>query len=105
MRLPSRGFLAGIGFSFAGWAFGQAPPPPPPPAVGGRVTVTAQEPKSVTRVEPASAAVSSETAPQPVGFESDIYCFGYVGDLNEGFPFEVDGAENIAEQVDFTTGD
>ena len=105
MRLPSGSLLTGIGFVFAGWAFGQAPPPPPPPAVGGRVTITTQEPKSVTRVEPAPPKVSAETAPQPVGYESDIYCFGYVGDLNESFPFEVDGAENIADQVDFTTGD
>jgi hypothetical protein len=96
----SRCLLTGIGLAFAGLTFAQAP------AVGGRPTAAAPEPKTITRIEPPSAiVVSAETAPQPVGFESDLYCFGYLGELNEKFPIEVTGAENVGTQTDFITGD
>src|SRR5713226_1924609 len=99
MRLPSRGLLVGIGLALAAGVFAQAPAPKPTPSgpvVGGgkAVKMQQQEPRSVTRVEPPPPVVSSETAPQPVGYESDIYCFGYMGDLNETFPVEVHSAEN-----------
>lgn len=32
-------------------------------------------------------------APSPLGSESDIYCSGYVGGLNEAFPFKIVGSE------------
>lgn len=107
MRLPSRGFLTGIGFALAGCALAQAPAPTPGPAIVGRGSVMRQESPSVTRIEaPAPVTVvSAEAAPQPLGFESDLYCFGYVGNLNEKFPVEVDSAENLNEQVDYMTGD
>jgi hypothetical protein len=104
MRLPSRGLLIGIGFALAGGAFAQAPKPTTGPAIGGKRSVTTRETRSVTRVE-STPIVTSETAPQPVGYESDLYCFGYVGDLNEVFPVEVHSAENVAMQTDYITGD
>jgi len=74
----------------------------PPPRITGREGLVNQKTPEVTRSD---RAVSAETAPQPVGYESDVYCFGYVGDLNESFPSTVTGAENLAEQTDFITGD
>ncbi len=103
MRVPSRGLLAGIGLLLAGWAMAQAPAPTP--VIGGKRSVTTRETHTITRVEPTRAMVSTETAPQPVGFESDIYCFGYVGEPNESFPIQVEGAENLASQTDYITGD
>jgi hypothetical protein len=106
MRLPSRMLLV-IGLSF--WVpvvFAQTPPPQtPPPAVGGKKTVVVPQTRTVIRAEEPQRALTTETAPQPVAFESDIYCFGYLGDLSETFPVRVTGAENLAEQTDFITDD
>lgn len=44
-------------------------------------------------------------APAPVGFESDLYCFGYVGGTDEPFVAEVTGAQDMTMQTDFTTRD
>jgi hypothetical protein len=95
---PSRCLLTGIGLACAGWVFAQAP------AVGGRIRVTAPDTKEVTRVEE-PVIISTEAAPSPVGFECDIYCFGYLGELNERWPVEVVSAENVALQTDYITGD
>jgi hypothetical protein len=84
----------------------QAPPSrTPPPAVSGKQRIVNQQPPAVTRIEDKAPASTTENAPQPVGFESDIYCFGYLGDLSERFPVQVKGAENIAEQTDYITDD
>jgi hypothetical protein len=106
MRLPSRMLLV-IGLSFWGAVvFAQTPPPQtPPPAVGGKKTVVVPQTRTVIRAEEPQRALTTETAPQPVAFESDIYCFGYLGDLSETFPVRVTGAENLAEQTDFITDD
>lgn len=106
MRLPSRMRLV-IGLSFWGpVVFAQTPPPQtPPPAVGGKKTVVVPQTRTVIRAEEPQRALTTETAPQPVAFESDIYCFGYLGDLSETFPVRVTGAENLAEQTDFITDD
>jgi hypothetical protein len=106
MRLPSRMLLV-IGLSCWGAiVFAQTPPPhSPPPAVGGKKTIVTPQTRTVTRAEEPQKALTTETAPQPVAFESDIYCFGYLGDLSEAFPVRVTGAENLAEQTDFTTDD
>ena len=106
MRLPARVLLV-TGFScWGGMMFAQtAPPPTPSPAVRGKTTIVNQQPRSVTQAEEPQKALSTETAPQPVAFESDIYCFGYLGDLSEAFPVRVTGAENLAEQTDFVTDD
>lgn len=105
MRLPSRILLV-TGFScWCGILFAQTTASPtPPPAVGGRTKIVSQAPRAVTQAEEPEKALS-ENAPQPQAFESDIYCFGYLGNLSESFPVQVDGAENVAEQTDFITAD
>jgi hypothetical protein len=106
MRLRSRMLLVTGLFFWGGIVFAQrAPSQAPPPAVGGKKTIVNQQPSTVTRAEEPQRPLSTETAPQPVGFESDIYCFGYLGGLSEPFPIRVTGAENLAEQTDFITED
>ncbi len=106
MRLPSRMLLV-MGLScWGGILFAQAPPPQTPsPAVGGKKEIVTQQPRVVTQAEEPQKAVSTETAPQPMASESDIYCFGYLGNLSEPFPVYVSGAESVAEQTDFITDD
>src|SRR5512143_561023 len=106
MRLPTRMLLVAGFVSIAGTLYAQAPPAPTPvpPAVGGKKTIVAPHPQGVTRAEE-PAPPTTENAPQPLGYESDLYCFGYLGPLNEGFPVQVRGAENLAEQTDFVTDD
>src|SRR5216683_8109708 len=101
MRLRRTGLLFGLGLALACWVSAQTRQP----AVTGKTTVTNRETTTVVRVEPSAAVMPSESAPQPVGYESDIYCFGYLGDLNETFPLEVQSAENVQSQVDYMTGD
>jgi hypothetical protein len=106
MRLQSRTIFAGLGLLAAGTLLAQQPAPTPVPVQGGKATLADREAPTVTRaVEPAPQVATTETAPQPVGYESDVYCFGYLGDLNESFPVRINGAENIAEQTDFVTND
>src|SRR6266545_6480124 len=106
MRLHSRVLLVTGLFFWGGVLFAQkAPSQTPPPAVGGKKEIVSPQVPVVTRAEEPQKAPSTETAPQPVGFESDIYCFGYVGDLSESFPIRVTGAENLVEQTDFITDD
>src|SRR5215831_11959033 len=89
MRLPPRVLLVAGLASIAGVMYGQAPPPErtPPPAVGGGKSIVKQKPQAVTKAEE-PAPPPSENAPQPLGFESDIYCFGYLGELSEWFPLD-----------------
>lgn len=44
---------------------------------------------------PAGALTAAEAAgsPVPLGAESDIYCQGYIGELDEGFPYAIMGSE------------
>ena len=106
MRLRP-GVVLVIGFFCAdGILSAQTPPAhPAPPAVTGKKAIVNQQPVAVTRVEDRAPAPTTDNAPQPVGFESDIYCFGYLGDLSERFPVRLTGAENVAEQTDFVTDD
>jgi len=96
MRLPVRlaGRLAFLALS-AGVAVGQTQQPE---LQGGGLV---QAPQQITRVE-ATAPQTTEGAPQPFGYESEVVCFGYIGPNDEGFIAEVIGAENSAEQTDFT---
>lgn len=100
MRLPGRFLVFACGFLVAAAATAQAPPPPPREVPGGTQVVT---PRTETVTE--SRAVSVAQAPQPLGFESDLNCFGYVGPPRERFLSTVIGAENVAEQTDYTTSD
>jgi len=107
MRLPSRTLVVvSLGLSIA--AASSAQQTARPPAVSGARTVPdrSNSAPTVTRVEsPSVVPLSTESAPQPVGFENDIYCFGYIGDPRERFPLEVHGAENVYEQTDYLTHD
>ena len=61
----------------------------------------ATKPQEITRIEPL-APQTTEAAPQPLGYEDEVSCFGYIGPLDERFTATVIGAENVAEQEDFT---
>ncbi len=61
----------------------------------------ATRPQGITRIEP-TAPQTTEAAPQPLGYEDEVSCFGYIGPLSEQFVATVVGAENVAEQEDFT---
>jgi hypothetical protein len=52
----------------------------------------------------AQSSANSE-APVPVGYENDVYCFGYVGAPSEKFSGVIISADAIAEQVDYFEGD
>jgi hypothetical protein len=106
MRLPS-GLILVAGFvSIAGVVYAQAPPTSASQQapVSGKTTIVHPQAKEVTRL-PDSVAVTSENAPQALGFESDVYCFGYLGALKETFPVQIHGAESLAEQVNYITDD
>jgi hypothetical protein len=102
MRLPGRFLAIACGLLTAAASVGQAPPPPPKPreVPGGTLVVA---PPTQTLEE--SRAVGIVQAPQPLGFESDVNCYGYVGQPRETFPASIIGAENVAEQTDFTMSD
>lgn len=103
MRLPVREVaIAASAFVLAGALAAQEKPAP---AVGGQYQAKSQQPevKTISRVTP--SAKPTESAPQPMGYESNVYCFGYLGPAGEQFPFVTIGAENLIEQADFTTGD
>lgn len=106
MRLRPRVLVVTGLLCVGGILSAQTPPPrTPPPAVSGKKTIGNQLPQSVSRAEEPPAMSTTESAPQAVGFESDVYCFGYLGDLSERFPVQVKGAESIAEQTDYVTDD
>ena len=88
MRLPVRFVAASSAFLLAGALAAQEKEP---------------EVKAVTRVQ--MPVKTTEAAPQPLGYESNVYCFGYLGPAGEKFPFVTIGAENLIEQNDFTTND
>ena len=100
MRLPVRrsGRVAFLAF-FAAVAAAPAVHAQQPELQGGGL---AQQPPQITRVEAPQSAGTTEGAPQPFGYESEVVCFGYIGPDDEGFIAQVIGAENSAEQTDFT---
>lgn len=104
MRLPLRA-LAVLSLAFI-WTASAAAQTSKPPAVGGsKTTVRDSQPvPSVTRVE-APMTITTESAPQPVGFEADVYCFGYISDSREQFTAQITSAENLYEQTDYVTND
>lgn len=93
MRLPARlsGLMLVLGTSGSAVLLGQQV------AGGGLAT----PPPSITRVE-AIAPQTTEAAPQPLGYEDEVSCFGYIGPMTDNFVASVIGAENVAEQTDFT---
>jgi hypothetical protein len=103
MRLRSRLVAAGPALCLAGSLLAQEKPAP---AVGGQYQATQQQPevKTITKVETRATRLT-EAAPQPLGYETNVYCFGYMGPPHEAFPFTIVGAESLVEQNDFITGD
>ena len=97
MRLPVR-FAGPLAFGILIVGTGLAQAQQPELQGGGLV----QAPPQITRVEAASAPQTTEAAPQPFGYESEVACFGYIGPYEEHFAAQVIGGENSAEQTDFT---
>ena len=62
-------------------------------------------PPQITRVDTPAAPRTTEAAPQPFGYESEVHCFGYLANPNEQFVASIIGGQNSAEQTDFTDGD
>lgn len=84
MRLPRRRLLAAVlALAPAAWVRGQESAPAP--------------------IQSSSASL--ETAPKPSGYESDIYCFGYLGGDSDAFVAQVTSAQDVAEQTDFISND
>ena len=61
----------------------------------------ATRPQGITRID-TLARQTTEAAPQPLGYEDEVACFGYIGPMDERFAASVIDAENVAEQEDFT---
>ncbi len=86
MRLPRRRLLAAaLVLAPAAWAGGQASSP--------------------VAVQQESSTATLEAAPKPTGYESDLYCFGYLGGTTEDFVAQVASAQDVAEQIDFVSND
>jgi hypothetical protein len=99
MRLPAR--IAPCLFVLSlGVAIAQTPPKAE--LQGGALQ---EPPPQITQVGAATGPQTTEAAPQPFGYESDVHCFGYIGAPSEPFTAEVIGGENSDEQTDFTYGD
>ena len=106
MRLPGR-FIAAVSpalFLASSLAAQEKPAPPVTGAYGSAQRQQQPEVKTITSVEPRPNRIT-EAAPQPMGYESNVYCFGYIGPAHERFPLVTIGAENLIEQNDYTTGD
>lgn len=59
-------------------------------------------PGSDPTAAPPDGALSADAAagaPVPLGAETDIYCQGYIGELEEQFPFEIIGSEAEAQAL------
>jgi hypothetical protein len=51
------------------------------------------EPEPPPQVPGVESAVKAITPPMPLGWESDIYCSGYIADTGEQFPYSITGSE------------
>jgi len=63
---------------------------------GGAAGAPGETPAEAPAEAPPEGALTAEAAagePLPLGAESDIYCQGYVGDLDEQFPYSIVGSE------------
>ena len=98
MRLPVRSAGAfALAAAFAPFLIAQKPPEIRP------TRETVKTPEQTIILE--STTVSTESAPQALGYESDVYCSGYLSSKPQSFPARLVGAENLAEQIDFMAGD
>ncbi|HTY41834.1 MAG TPA: hypothetical protein VMH79_08185 [Thermoanaerobaculia bacterium] len=94
MRLPVR--ISGLLIVFA-TALSLSAQQAPELSGGGLATPN----PTITRIE-TTAPQTTEAAPQPLGYEDEVTCFGYIGPDSEHFVASVIGGENEAEQTDFT---
>jgi hypothetical protein len=109
MGFPVRRIAAvPAGVLLAGALLAQTPPPrePAPPGArreipGGTIVISPPIPKVMTDTTRATV----EAAPQPLGYESDLHCFGYLGPATDSFVAQVMGAESVKEQIDYFDGD
>ena len=62
----------------------------------------APEPVSSIPEVPASRA---EAGPIPVGYESDVYCSGWIGGVDEKFPGRIISAEKLETRASYMQGD
>lgn len=100
MRLPVRAIAIAVGILTAAATVAQTRPQREIP--GSTVVVT---PPTQTVTVREALVSTAESGPQPLGFESDLHCFGYLGEADEKFIARVVGAESIAEQIDYMTAD
>jgi hypothetical protein len=63
-----------------------------PPAAGAG-TSGEPEPEPPPQVPGVESAAKATSPPAPLGWESDIYCSGYISDPGEQFPYEIIGSE------------
>ena len=56
-------------------------------------TTPGEEPAPSEPIEGVETAAQAAGEPIPWGAESDIYCSGYIGDLDETFPYTIRGSE------------
>jgi hypothetical protein len=101
MRLPVRAIAIVVGILTAASGIAQTKPEREIP--GSTIVVTPPTQTITIREQPVTA--TTESGPQPLGFESDVHCFGYLADTNERFVAQVVGAESVAEQIDYMTSD
>jgi len=76
------------------------------PILAAPTLLSAQQPPPDPSMPVTIKAPSTlEAAPKPTGYESDLYCFGYLGSVADPFVAEVTSAQDVAEQVDFASND
>jgi hypothetical protein len=67
----------------------------------GTTTTTPSGEAPVAPTVPGAASASEVTgSPVPLGAESDIYCQGYIGDVEEPFPYALIGSEYESLSID-----
>lgn len=75
-------------------------------ADGTRPTLSREAaPAPVTLIEKVGQAPRVVSGPLPIGVESDVYCSGYLGDVEGVFPGEIVSAEKDKSQTLFMLGD
>ncbi|MEO6324457.1 MAG: hypothetical protein ABIT01_13920 [Thermoanaerobaculia bacterium] len=59
----------------------------------------------IGKIETLSATASVSVGPIPIGVEADVYCTGWLGELEEPFTGDISSAELQDNQKSFTQGD
>jgi len=56
-------------------------------------------------IEKLQVTRANTNIPLPIGIEADVYCSGWIGDMEESFPGSIRSAEYVDSQYSFTSGD